>query len=101
MKERPRFVGRGRFAPGGGRKGRWPLTVGPVLDACVRHLALAVRAGRDESDRPSAALGAKGARLVHEEPADVVEVRGENCTVFFLEDGKRRDLKQTKLEPCS
>jgi hypothetical protein len=31
----------------------------------------------------------------------VVEVRGENCTVFFLEDGKRRDLKQTKLEPCS
>ncbi len=31
----------------------------------------------------------------------VAEVRGENCLVFFLEDGQRRLLKQAKLEPCS
>ena len=45
----------------------------------------------------------KHARVRHQEfgRGYVVEVRGENCTVFFLEDGKRRDLKQTKLEPCS
>jgi hypothetical protein len=31
----------------------------------------------------------------------VVDTRGDSCTVFFLQDGKKRDLKQGKLEPCS
>lgn len=31
----------------------------------------------------------------------VVDTRGDNCTVFFLQDGKKRDLKQSKLEPSS
>jgi hypothetical protein len=31
----------------------------------------------------------------------VVRVMGDNCTVFFLQDGKTRDFKQSKLEPCS
>lgn len=31
----------------------------------------------------------------------VVSTRGDNCSVFFLEDGKTRDLKQSKLEPSS
>lgn len=31
----------------------------------------------------------------------VVSTRGDSCTVFFLEDGKKRDLKQSKLEPTT
>ncbi len=31
----------------------------------------------------------------------VVDSRGDNCRVFFLEDGKTRDFKQSKLEPSS
>ena len=29
------------------------------------------------------------------------EVRGEICTVFFLEDSKCGELKEYRLEPCS
>lgn len=31
----------------------------------------------------------------------VVQVMGHSCMVFFLQDGKRRQLKQDKLERCS
>jgi hypothetical protein len=31
----------------------------------------------------------------------VADVRGETCEVFFVEDGKVRVLRQSKLERCT
>ena len=57
----------------------------------------------DLQSSPAVPLFEKHDRVRHVEfgRGYVVRTMGENCKVFFLEDGKTRDLKQGKLEPSS